>query len=243
MIRPILLAFALPPVLLLVLAVLGGALAARGRRWAGAGAALAALLVLLMATPAVAGLLLWSLEREVTAGAAPAHPPGAIIVLGAELNHGATGPEPGRLSLMRLREGARLHRATGLPLLVTGGIVSPGAPPLALLMAQSLAEDFRTPARWIEARATNTRENATLSTALLAERGIGTAYVVTHGWHLPRALAAFQRAGLVALPVAVETQRLHRPGAGDWLPRPDHLMETWLALREWAGRLVYALRD
>lgn len=243
MIRPILLAFALPPVLLLVLAVLGGALAARGRRWAGAGAAIAALLVLLMATPAVAGLLRWSLEREVASGSVAANPPGAIIVLGAELNHGARGAEPGRLTLMRLREGARLHRATDLPLLVTGGIVSPGGPPLALLMAQSLAEDFGTPARWIEPRATDTRENATLSAALLAKRGIGTAYVVTHGWHLPRALAAFQRAGLVALPVAVETQALRRPGVGDWLPRPDHLMETWLALREWAGRLVYALRD
>jgi uncharacterized SAM-binding protein YcdF (DUF218 family) len=243
MMRPTLLAFALPPVLLLLLAVLGGVLAARGRRWAGAGAAIAALLVLLMATPAVAALLRWSLEREVITGAAPAHPPGAIIVLGAELNHGARGAEPGRLSLMRLREGARLHRATGLPLLVTGGIISAGAPPLATLMAKSLAEDFGTPARWVEPRATDTRENAAFSAALLAQAGIHAAYLVSHGWHLPRARAAFDRAGLLALPIPVEAAAPRPPAGSDWLPRPDHLMESWLALREWAGRLVYALRD
>ena len=241
--RPALLAFALPPVLLLLLAMLGGALAARGSRRAGLAAALAALAVLLLATPAVAGLLRWSLEREVAAGASAPTPPAAIIVLGAELGHGASGPEPGRLSLMRLREGARLHRVTGLPLLVTGGIVSPGAPPLAQLMARSLAEDFHTPPRWIEPRATDTRDNAAFSTALLAASGIHAAYLVSHGWHLPRAQAAFHRAGLVVLPVAVEPAAPRPPAGSDWLPRPDHLMDSWLALREWAGRLVYALRD
>lgn len=241
--RPALLALALPPVLLLLLAMLGGALAARGRRRAGLGAALAALAVLLLATPAVAGLLRWSLEREVTPGAEAALPPAAIIVLGAELHQGRAGPEPGRMSLMRLREAARLHRVTGLPLLVTGGIVSPGAPPLAQLMAQSLAEDFGTPPRWIEPQATDTRQNATLSAALLEPIGIRSAYLVSHGWHLPRALAAFGRAGLVVLPIAVEAGAPRPPASSDWLPRPDHLMESWLALREWAGRLVYALRD
>jgi uncharacterized SAM-binding protein YcdF (DUF218 family) len=243
MMRPALLAFALPPVLLLLLAILGGALAARGRRRAGLGAAMAALAVLLLATPAVAGLLRWSLEREVTRGAVAPGVPGAIIVLGAELHQGRGGPAPGPMSLMRLREGARLHRITGLPLLVTGGIVSPGAPPLATLMARSLTEDFGTPPRWIESGATDTRENAIFSAAVLAHEGIGTAYVVTHGWHLPRALAAFGRAGLTALPIAVEATAPRAPAASDWLPRPDHLMESWLALREWAGRLVYALRD
>ncbi len=243
MMRPTLLAFALPPVLLLLLAILGGALAARGRRWAGLGAALAALGVLLLATPAVAGLLRWSLEREVTASAAATVEPAAIIILGAELHQGGNGAEPGRMSLMRLREGARLHRLTGLPLLVTGGVVSPGAPPLALLMARSLTDDFGTPPRWVEPRATDTRENAAFSAALLAERGIRAAHVVSHGWHLPRALAAFERAGLSALPVPVEAGAPPTAAPADWLPRPDHLMESWLALREWAGRLVYALRD
>jgi hypothetical protein len=31
--------------------------------------------------------------------------------------------------------------------------------------------------------------------------------------------------------------------ASDWLPRPDHLARSWFALREWAGLLVYRLRD
>jgi hypothetical protein len=29
----------------------------------------------------------------------------------------------------------------------------------------------------------------------------------------------------------------------DFIPRPDHFFTSWLMLREWAGRLVYRLRD
>ncbi|WP_135467457.1 YdcF family protein [Crenalkalicoccus roseus] len=220
-------------------------LAWRGRRAGGALAALAALLVLLLATPFAAGWLMASLEREVAAGAAAEGVrPGAIVILGAEVvRDRARGPEVGPLSLERLRAGAALHRTTGLPVLVTGGLLRPGEPSLAALMARSLAEDFGVEARWIEGRAGDTRENAAFSAAMLREAGIGAALVVTHGWHLPRALEAFAREGFPAHPAPLRLSRAPEGRPADWVPRPDHLAASWFALREWAGRLVYALRD
>jgi uncharacterized SAM-binding protein YcdF (DUF218 family) len=235
----------LPPVSLLLLGLACGVLAWHGSRRAGLGAAGAALALLLLATPAVAGMLRWSLEREVVAmlAAPSAISPAAIIVLGGDVAHARGGARVGRLTLERLQEGAALQRRTGLPLLVTAGVLSPGDPPLGRLMAASLAEDFSTLARWVEAQAADTRGNAVLSTAMLQGDGIAAAYLVSHAWHLPRAMAAFARAGLPVVPAPV---LLHPPPSlawEDWLPRPDPLAESWFALREWLGRIVYALRD
>ena len=235
----------LPPVSVLILGLACGVLAWRGSRRAGFWAAIAALVLLLLATPAVAGLLRWSLEREVVAMLAKpsAISPAAIIVLGGDVAHVLGGARVGGLTLERLQEGAALQRRTGLPLLVTAGVLSPGDPPLGRLMAASLVRDFGTPARWVEVQAADTRGNAVLSTALLRGEGIAAAYLVSHAWHLPRAMAAFARAGLPVVPAPV---LLHPPPSlqwEDWMPRPDQLGESWFAMREWVGRIVYAIRD
>ena len=240
--RQLLTALALPPVSPLLLAVVLGLMAWRGRRWAGLGAAGCALSVLLLATPAVSGALRWSLERETTAWPAVAAP-GAIVVLGAEVARGLDGPRPGPLTLERLRAGAALFRATGLPLLVTGGVLAPGDPPIATLMARSLAEDFSTPARWVEPGAADTRGNARLSAAILAGEGIAAVHLVTHAWHLPRAGREFSMAGLAVLAAPVPRGREPGFGPSQWLPGAEGLAESWFSLREWTGRLAYALRD
>ncbi|MCR0985121.1 YdcF family protein [Roseomonas populi] len=242
--RQVLTTLGLPPLGLVIACVAAGLLAWRGSRAAGLGAAVAAAVILLLATPAVSALLMASLEREVDLPAPPPRAaPAAIIVLGAEVTHGRHGAAVGPLTLERLRAGAALQRRTGLPLLVTGGVLSPGDPPLAALMARSLEEDFRTPARWVEPRAADTRDNAVFSAAMLRAEGIGAAFVVSHAWHLPRALEAFGRAGLEVVPEAPDRVPDPRFDLPHWLPRVDRLVESWFALREWAGRLVYAIRD
>jgi uncharacterized SAM-binding protein YcdF (DUF218 family) len=234
----------LPPLLLVLLVFAAGLLAWRGHRAAGALAAAAALALLLLATPFVAGTLTFALDRQAAlAEPAGAPPPAAIIVLGGEMASGAAGPEVGPLTLERLRAGAALHRRTGLPLLVTAGPVARGAPPLGALMARSLEEDFRVPARWIEPRARDTRDNAVLSVEILRAEGIEAAFLVSHAWHLARAEAAFARLGFPVTAVPVRRERRPEGVASDWLPRPDHLARSWFALREWAGILVYRLRD
>ena len=242
MLRQTLAAMLLPPLGLLLLAVVAGLLAWRGRRWAGWLAAGCALAVLLLATPAVASALRWSLERELSTAIPGEAAAAAIIILGAEVAHGRTGAGVGPLTLERLRAGAALHRATGLPMLVTAGILADGDPPLAELMAASLAEDFRAPARWVERQAADTAQNARLSAALLRRDGVTTAYLVSHAWHLPRALGAFARAGFAVLPAPVLAGRPPAWGPTQWLPRADRLAESWFMIREWAGRAVYAWR-
>jgi uncharacterized SAM-binding protein YcdF (DUF218 family) len=234
-------ALLLPPSLLLLAAMLGGLIAWRGERWGGALAAGAALMVLVLATPMAAGMLRWSLEAQVTATTG-GPVPGAIVVLSAEVARGADGPEVGPLTLERLRAGAALHRATGLPVLVSGGPAAPGEPAIATLMATVLLQDFAVPVRWQEARAKDTAQNAERSAALLLAEGIGSVHLVTHGWHLPRAQAAFTRAGLATAPAPVRISPRPDGRASDWVPSPRQLGDSWYFLREWAGRLVYALR-
>lgn len=246
--QAVLTAVFLPPLLLVLVAALLGLWAWRGRRLAGLLAALAGLLVLVLATPLAAGLLMASLESTVPRGpftTPGCDGPGAIIILGAEIARGQHGLEVGPLTLERLRAGAVLHRRTGLPILVTGGALGRNDVSVAFLMQRSLTQDFGVPVRWVEPRAADTAQNAAYAATMLRAQDICAAYVVTHAWHLPRALEAFGRQpGPAALPAPVRF--LRRPQGrqlSDYVPRVDHLTESWFALREWTGRLVYAIRD
>nr|WP_237182629.1 YdcF family protein [Roseomonas marmotae] len=245
--QQLLTALVLPPLGLVLACLAGGWLAHRGWRRGGLATVLAALGITLLSTPVVAGLLLASLEREVAvfppASAVDGATPQAIVILGAELAGGPRNADVGPMTLERLRAGAALGRRTGLPVLVTGGVLVPDTPPIAAMMARSLREDFGIQPRWVEEQAPDTRGNAVHSADMLRQDGIGTAYVVTHAWHLPRALAAFRRAGLQPVAAPVRPARHVEWGWASWLPRPDHLADSWFALREWAGRIVYALRD
>jgi uncharacterized SAM-binding protein YcdF (DUF218 family) len=239
--QAVLTALVLPPLGLILAALALAVLAARGRRRAAALAAGALGLLLVLATPYVAGQLRHSLELPPPAVASP---PGAIIVLGGDAVQDRGRLEIGPLTLERVRAGARLARAHGLPILVTGGPISPQLPtPLAEAMAESYRADFGLTVAWVETAARDTAENARLSAALLHAGGIEAAYLVTHAWHLPRALEAFARAGFVVIPAPV---RLEDPPAGilsDWVPNPRAALESWYVLREWAGIVVYRLRD
>jgi uncharacterized SAM-binding protein YcdF (DUF218 family) len=169
--------------------------------------------------------------------------PGAIIILAGEAAYTRGTPEVGPLTLERLRAGAALHRRTGLPLLVSGGPLRGGDPPIAALMAASLVADFGVAVGWVEDRSSDTRDNAVFSAAMMRREGIHAAWLVTHAWHMPRAQEAFGRADFTTLAAPVRLDRVPDGRLQDWLPRPDRLAQSWYALREWAGRIVYLIRD
>lgn len=235
----------LPPFNLVVLALLGLVLAIRYNRLGQSIAWVAVLGLVAFSMPIIPVTLLVALETGLDVAPPEREPPQAIVVLGAEIVRVADGlnrARVGALTLERLRAGAELARRTGLPVLVTGGITRRSEPPVGLLMAQSMAEDFRVPVRWAETESRDTWENATHSTAILRSAGIHSVYVVTHPWHMKRALQAFAPTGLTVTPAPTPLDTSAHFTIGDFIPRASVWETGYFALHEWVGRVWYAFR-
>ena len=102
-------------------------------------ALLALVAMVLLSLPVVSMALLASLDVPPAAPAGP--PPQAIVVLGGDVDRldDPPGASLGSLSLERVRAGAALHRRTGLPILVSGGVVDDLPLTVGALMAESMA--------------------------------------------------------------------------------------------------------
>lgn len=239
----------LPPFALILLALVGVMLLRRRHRLGSALILLAIGTLAILSTPWVGERLLRSLESPALAlPAAPGTIPGkpqAIVILGAGLD--AEAPEYGgdtanRTTLQRLRHGARLHRRTGLPLLVSGGRPFGSRLSEADTMRDALQADFQVELRWIEPDSRNTRENAELSRAVLARASIDRILLVTHAWHMQRAQRAFERAGFIVVPAPTGFASL-TPVPLAWVPNASALLDTRVALREWLGEAWYRLNS
>lgn len=237
----------LPPGGPLLLAAAGLALYWRGwlrARWlAGLGLAL----LYLCATPLVGTFLLRATESYPALSTAQVRSSGAeaIVVLGAGRSRGPEyggGSVPSAYSLQRLRYAAYLHRLTGLPILASGGAPLGEKFAEATLMAATLRQAFGIDQVWMERGSRNTEENAVYSARLLKVRNIHRILLVTHAWHMARAVAAFKRAGLevVAAPTGFATRDAPLPLA--LLPSAEALRDSRLALHESLGALWYRLR-
>lgn len=229
----------------LAVAVLAGVLLwplwPRFSRWL---AGIAAALLVILSLPAVSGTLIWSLEQGLPLTPPADKPPGAIVILSAELTRTA-GPHPGvvvgPLTLERMRAGAELARRTHLPVLVSGGSAGSDVPPLAAVMRDAMARDFLLPVRWTEDRSVDTWQNARDSAAILRANGITSIYLVTHAWHERRALIAFRATGLTVTAAPVLLDRPSMLVFEDFLPRARSWLESYYALHEWIGCLWYSL--
>lgn len=238
-----------PPVNLLLLALGGFVLCGRGARWFRAGrvmcgVGLGGLFVL--ALPVTSIVMIQAIEgAAVPLAAAPEPVPGAIVILGGDVSRVGDVPaavDVGALTLERLREGAALQHAVGLPVLVSGGVIGRDQPSLAVLMARSLAVDFGVPVRWQEGASRDTWENARDTAVLLQAAGVHSVFLVTHAWHMRRALIAFRRFGVQAWPAPVPFGRAARIDVDMFVPRAASWSASYYALHEWIGCAWYALR-
>ena len=238
-------ALVVPPLNLLPLAAVGVGLACteRARRLGLALAAIGVGGLALLATPFVGGELIASLERHLPLQPGPATPPRAIVILGADVERRLGGPpELGALSLERVAAGAALARRTGLPILVSGGRIPGAGTPVAKVMAATLVAQFGLTPRWVEDRSRDTWENAAFSTAILRKAGIGSAWIVSSAWHLPRAALAFRHFGLAIADSPVRISPAEPPTASDFAPRVQGWTMSFDALHEWIGLADYAWR-
>lgn len=235
----------LPPAGPILLALFGVWLSRKHPRFGRSLTTLALLSLFALALPPVANSLLQTLE---------VHPPitqqgmkqvQAIVILGGGTYYDApeyAGDTVSRYTLERLRYGALLQKRSSLPILVTGGAPFGGRPE-GELMREAIERDFGGRVQWVEGKSRDTAENAVYSAELLKKAGIQRIALLSHGWHLPRAISLFERQGLevIAAPTAFTTQS---PSQLEYLlPSTTALSNSTFALREWLGRFVQQLKN
>jgi uncharacterized SAM-binding protein YcdF (DUF218 family) len=185
--------------------------------------------------------------REVAA----ATPRTVIVVLGAgqrplSPEYGLSNLTP--LSIERLRYAVWLSRETRLPLAFSGGVGYGGrAGASEAETAQRIAErEFGRPLSWVENQSRDTFENGMLTAEQLKTRGIQRIVLVTHDFHMRRAVRAFERgaarAGL-ALEIVPAPVGLSPPYEWTWqdyMPSRGGYQDSQLMLHEFLGYLAGA---
>lgn len=201
-----------------------------------------------LATGVASWLLVHPLEQlEPVLRAPSASSAGAIVVLSASRIR--RSPEyagrtiPDFIALTRMNYAALLARQTGLPLLVTGGVLSTRADDeaLATAMKRVFETHYGLPVRWSETVSRTTAENALYSARLLRAAGITRIVLVTDAMHMRRARLAFEREGMQVIPAPTMYAETGNFNALRWFPTAENVRRTHYALYEWLGLALYSL--
>ncbi len=239
-------AFLLPPFNLLIVAVISLLLWHKRPRIARALLTVAVALLWLLSTPYVAETLLHQLEGEPQALDSSKVPADAIVVLGGGTYFHAPeygGDTVSEASLLRLRYAAKLHRETGLPILVTGGKPLGNSTSEGQQMKQVLQDEFNIPVQWVEGESDNTQQNAQMSYAALKSSGIKRIYLVTHAWHMPRSMRAFQAVGFEVTPAPTAFTTRYQTDLLAFIPSAGALHDSRIYMHEMIGLLWYRLKS
>ena len=236
-------ALLLPPGILILLLFFGIVLIRRHFELGWWLSALASVFLIAASMPAIGSGWLASLEiyPPLPAEDLPDGRAQAIVVLSAdddsaaEYGRSTVGP----MTLARVRYGAVLSRRTHLPVLVTGGAAADPRRSMAREMAEVLTEDFGIRDVWIEGQARDTWENARLSAEVLKTKRIDRVYLVTHAWHMSRALSAFARTGVTAIPAPTAFRGPIRIDLKAFFPSAKSLLDTYFAAHEVVGKVFY----
>jgi uncharacterized SAM-binding protein YcdF (DUF218 family) len=252
--KPVFAALLLPPVPLLLLVLVGARMIPWQRFM---GWMLVLVSVILLWLGGCAGLGDWmaralmspppplSAERlaELKKAAAVGKPGVVVLMLGG--GREALAPEYGVASLSdpsleRLRYGVWVSRETGAPMMFSGGLGHAAEPGVseADVAAEIAQREFLRPLRWLETKSRDTLENAQYSAVLLRDVDVKQVVLVTHGWHMPRALRAFRAAvahekapwEIVPAPMGLG-QSVERPLLR-WIPSAEGTLLVRAVLRE-----------
>jgi uncharacterized SAM-binding protein YcdF (DUF218 family) len=211
--------------------------------------AAAFVLLYLQSAPATVDALTAPLERYPPLSLEHLPAADAIVVLGGGRYRAA--PEYGRdtvsvSTLARLQYAADLARATGLPLVLSGGSVQGESDAEAMLMAQVLRSTFGIDTEILtETKSRNTAENALYTKDFVNARSWRRVLLVTHARDLPRAVRMFEQYGVNVIPAPLRFDTLPDDGPtllGDWLPSARALNQFREACHEYVGLLWYRVR-
>lgn len=234
----------LPPTSLLILGLAGLSVLKQRRALGRFLIATSLICIGLLATPIIANFLIDSLKpAPQTLNGKEAD---AIVILGGGRNRDSIefgGDTLNRFTIERVRYGAWLAKKLDKPVLVTGGAPE-GGQPEGEMMRASLQQEFGVKrVRWVENKSKNTRENARFSSSLLKQDGIERIYLVTHAWHLARAIPEFEQLGFKVVAAGTGYSLPNRATPLDFLPNGKAFLDSWLAIHEWIGLLWYRIRN
>jgi uncharacterized SAM-binding protein YcdF (DUF218 family) len=244
--------FALPSNLLIVLGLMGVALAVlRGGRAGGKLIVASLILLAIFGFSPLANALMLPLEQRFPPWDASRGAPAGIIVLGGAFDTivSATRDDiPLTDAAERMTASAALARQYPQARLIftggTGTLVYDG--PTEGELARRFYASLGIPADriTIEEESRDTAENAVLTKPLANPKPGERWLLVTSAYHMPRAIGAFRRVGFAveAYPVDYRTRGIEDlarpfPSLGEGLRRGD------TAMREWIGLLMYRLAD
>lgn len=172
----------------------------------------------------------------------------AVVILGAGTE--PFSPEYGvsslrYASLERLRYGVWLSGQTGAPMVFSGGVgwAQGESTPEARVAGRIAAEEFGRPIRWLEEESRDTRENAARTLALLKPAGIKHVVLVTHGYHMGRALRAFNAAAgsdITVEPAPMGLAWRSMTPVLEWMPSSNGFESMRNVLRELGGQVAGA---
>ncbi|RUM94979.1 MAG: hypothetical protein DSZ28_00380 [Thiothrix sp.] len=151
---------------------------------------------------------------------------------------------PSGPALERAHYSAWLARKTGLPIIVSGGSVTPEEKSEASILSAVLRNQLDVQNVLEEARSKNTEENAKFTKALMREKGFSKPLLVTHYWHMPRVMNWFRYHGIdaYAAPTARYAKGPTERKIWQWVPQAKSLNYLSIALHEYLGVLHYRYR-
>ena len=95
------------------------------------------------------------------------------------------------------------------------------------VLARRFSEEFKIDACWSETKSQSSNENAKYSAEILLPLGRKTILLVTHSYHMKRAVKSFQNAGFTVIPApTVLSGKLDVSNWRNWIPGASGLQRS-----------------
>lgn len=153
-------------------------------------------------------IFLYALTSQYDQRNPDAHPRKAGVVLGAAL----WDNQPSPALVERLDQAIKLYKQNKIEYIILSGGLGKARISEAKAMQIYLIQHGISPEKLIlEDQSTNTRENLRYTAQIIADRSFGQVYLITHDYHMYRALNYAKQAKIEAVPAPVHSKVLWTP--------------------------------
>jgi len=201
----------------------------------------------LVAWPPTAQFSTRLLEMQYPPRAYPAGDAQAIVVLASGVSAGCPPvaiPTLGTDTFERCQYAAWLHTHwRPLPVVASGGSGDESVPPYASVMREAIEREGVPPSTvWLETESHSTHQSAVNVARMLGRNGIRRIVLVTEGYHMPRAAAAFRKEGLSVIAAGCGYRSYHPYFAQELIPGWESIEWNEDVLHEAVGLAWYRIR-